>query len=82
MSKTDMSEFWMSPENLKELRLTFKDHQKPLEEMANILLYHVVHGNLPREGEKIAPLKDGKKGNSRHFCGPQQLEDLTQSYSY
>lgn len=71
MCKTDIPEFWMSPENLKELRLTFKANQRPLEEMANTLLDHVVHGNLPREGTKVAPLKDGKKGNSRHFCGPQ-----------
>lgn len=39
MSKTDMPEHWMSLENFKELRLTFKDNQKPLEEMANTLLY-------------------------------------------
>ena len=46
--KKVMPGLWMSPESLKELRLTFKASKSPLEKWPGTLLCHMVHGSLSR----------------------------------
>lgn len=73
MSKKVMHGCWISPVSLKELRLTFRANQSPLQKWSDTLLGHIVHSSLSRWEMMVAFLKDCKEGTSRH-CG--NLKDL------
>ena len=62
-----MPGLWMSPESLKELRLTFKASTSPLEKWPGACLGTWFMAVFPGLGTKVAFLKDGKEGTSRHF---------------
>ena len=81
MSERDRSGLWVSPESIKELRLTLKADKGTLEKYPYTSIIPMVQGNLSRKGTKLAFLGDGKEGTSRQFWGPQELEECTQSYN-
>ena len=64
---------WLSPESLKELRLTFKASESLLEKPGTMVSC-TVHGSLSREGAKVAFLKAGAIGETRwQVCVAQCL---------
>ena len=48
MSEGGMLGFWVSPESLEELRLTFEANEDPLEQWSCTLFGFMVHGSLSR----------------------------------